>query len=112
MATRLPPGPRGTQAIITQLAMLRDPLQCFSQLARDYGDVVSFRIGAQRAILLSGPGLIDRVVRDRQFVRSEETRRGLSSLLGQGLLSLEGSTHLRHRRLMQPAFLASASNAT
>ena len=84
--------------------MLRDPLQCFTKLARQYGDVVAFWIGAERAILLSDPALIDRVVRDRQFLRSDETRRGLSSLLGHGLLSLEGSTHMRHRRLMQPAF--------
>lgn len=104
MATRLPPGPSGLEALVSQLSMLRNPLQCFTDLAHQYGGVVSFRIGAQRAILLSDHALIARLIRDRQFIRSDETRRGLSSLLGQGLLSLEGATHLRHRRLMQPAF--------
>jgi cytochrome P450 len=86
------------------LALRRDPLRFLTGLARDYGDVVSFRVGMQRAVLINQPALIDRIVRDRRFVRSAQTRRGLSSLLGNGLLSLEGAPHLRHRRLMQPAF--------
>jgi len=104
MPTHMPPGPRGLRALRTQLSMLRDPLACFGALVRDFGDVVSFHIGAQPAVLISDPKLVDRVVRDRRFVRSRETRAGLTTLLGQGLLSLEGAPHLRHRRLMQPAF--------
>lgn len=84
--------------------MLHDPLGFLIELARTHGDVASFRLGRTPAIFLNDPALIHRMIRDRGFERSEHTRRGLAALLGQGLLSLEGAPHLRHRRLMQPAF--------
>jgi len=104
MTTRAAPGPRPLPVLGNGVAMLRDPLRFLTALAREYGDVASFRIGMQRAVLVNDPVLIERTLRDRRFVRSAHTRRGLASLLGLGLLTLEGAAHLRHRRLMQPAF--------
>lgn len=100
-----PPGPRPLPIVGHLPLLLRDPLGFLGSLAREHGDVAAFRVGLRPMVLINHPALIDRVVRDRSFERSPETRRGLSSFLGgDGLLSLEGSTHLRHRRLMQPAF--------
>jgi cytochrome P450 len=83
---------------------VRDSPGFLQKISRKYGDVVAFRMGLRSAVLINSPALIERVVKDRNFVRSTPTREALASFLGRGLLSLEGSPHLRHRRLMQPAF--------
>jgi cytochrome P450 len=102
--SKTPPGPRPLPWIGHLPGFLTDPLTFMSKLQRDFGDLASFRIGPQPLVLVSDPALIDRVVRDRSFERSDPTRRALATLLGPGLLSLEGAPHLRHRRLMAPAF--------
>src|SRR5262245_55597274 len=97
-----PPGPTALPVVGNLPGLLRDPLGYLTGLARRYGDVVRLRLGGQSAVLINDPALIDRMLRDREFERGEHTRRALASFLGQGLLSLEGSQHLRHRRLMAP----------
>ena len=84
--------------------MLLHPLPFLSKVGRTYGDIASLTVGRRRAVFINSPALIDRVVRDRSLFRSDPTRRAMASFLGYGLLSLEDTTHLRHRRLMQPAF--------
>jgi cytochrome P450 len=91
--------------VIGHLAsMARDPLRFLSELAQTHGDVVSFKLGTQRCVLVNDPSLIEFILRDKRFTRAQLTQRGLNALLGPGLLSLEGDEHKRHRRLMQPAF--------
>src|SRR4051794_22944012 len=104
MSLRLPPGPPALPLLGNVVGLMTDPLAFLSGLTRRYGDVVTFHMGRTPAVFINDPALIDRVIRDRNLVRGEHTRRGLARLLGQGLLSLEGAPHLRHRRLMQPAF--------
>jgi len=84
--------------------MLRDPMRFLAEWSRRYGDVASFRLGTRSAVLINHPELISRVLRDRSCPRSDESRRAIRSFLGDGLLAIEGSPHLRHRRLMAPAF--------
>jgi cytochrome P450 len=75
------------------------------QLRREYGDVVAFRLGPERTVLLSHPEHVHEVLvrQHRAFIKG---RRGDVSrqFLGQGLLNSEGALHQRQRRLMQPAF--------
>ena len=104
MSPRVPPGPSAFPLLGHVVGLLRDPLAFLTQLTREYGDVATFYLGRTPAVFINHPALIERVIRDRDFERGEHTRRGLAVLLGQGLLSLEGAPHLRHRRLMQPAF--------
>src|SRR5688572_13399803 len=81
-----------------------DPLKFFSQLTGRYGDVVPLRIGMSKVLFINQPALISQMIRDRNCWRSDQSRKGIRWFLGDGLLSLEGPTHLRHRRLVAPAF--------
>ena len=87
------------------LAFRRDPLEFLTRLARQHGDVVQFRLGPQRALLLNHPEL----VRDALVTRGDHFHKGRAlqrakRLLGEGLLTSEGEYHRRQRRLAQPAF--------
>jgi cytochrome P450 len=81
-----------------------DPLKFFSQLTPRYGGVVPLRMGMSRVLFVNEPALLSQMIRDRNWWRSDESRKGIRWFLGDGLLSLEGPTHLRHRRLVAPAF--------
>ena len=99
----LPPGPSSLPLVGNLPAFLRDPLQFLGGLSRQYGDVASFKLGRHPAVLLSDAALVDRVIRDQRFERTDTTRRAVAAVAGGGLLTLEGPQHRRHRRLMSPA---------
>jgi cytochrome P450 len=83
----------------------RDPLAMFTRYARDYGDVTFFKLGGERCYFVNHPSIIRDVLvtHQRNFTKSRGLERA-KKLLGDGLLTAEGQTHLRHRRLLQPAF--------
>jgi cytochrome P450 len=85
--------------------MSRDPLGFFTQLRREHGRFVHYRIGPRRVWFIADPELIQDVLvkQARSFLKDQ----GLEStkpLLGEGLLTSEGEFHRRQRRLAQPAF--------
>ena len=82
----------------------RDPLTLLTDLAMR-GDVVEFWAGPQRMVLVNHPDCIREVLvtKNRAFVKGRVLERA-KRLLGEGLLTSEGETHLRQRRLIQPAF--------
>jgi cytochrome P450 len=109
-AASYPPPSIGTAApksgVLGQLPELgRDALGLLSRVTRDYGDLVTIRLGLTRTVVVGHPDLIEEVLvtRNHDYRKSESTRR-LGSLLGRGLLLSEGDFWLRQRRLMQPAF--------
>jgi cytochrome P450 len=73
--------------------------------AREYGDVVYFKMGPQDVYFLNHPDYIKDVLVTRQqnFIKGRALQRS-KRLLGEGLLTSEGSFHRRQRRLAQPAF--------
>jgi cytochrome P450 len=101
---RVPPGPRWILPG-SLLSPRQDPLARFLRYARTYGDVVQFRAGAERMVLLSRPEDVRDVLVTHQanFTKSRGLERA-KALLGEGLLTAEGATHRRERRLLQPAF--------
>jgi cytochrome P450 len=105
VSTPSPPGPRARFPGAHLLAFSRDRLGFVCRLKDAYGDVVAFRLGPERAVLLSHPEDIHEVLvlQHRAFVKG---RRGDVSkqFLGQGLLNSEGALHQRQRHLLQPAF--------
>jgi len=99
------PGPRRRYPGEFALAVARRPLDFLPRLARDFGDVAAFDIGAQPLVLLSHPDQIRDVLvtHARRFHKGRGLERA-KILLGDGLLTSEDDVHLRQRRLAQPAF--------
>lgn len=101
---KTPPGPR-RPLLGALISPGRDPLKLFARLARDYGDIVHFRMGGERVYFINHPHHIRDVLvtHQKNFTKSRGLERA-KKLLGEGLLTSEGAAHLRQRRLLQPAF--------
>ena len=86
--------------------MLRDPLAAYGALSRRYGDAVRIPLTRSRAFhLLARPEHAEHVlVQHQDRYRKAFTYRPLRAFLGDGLLTSEGPTWQRHRRLVQPIF--------
>ena len=104
VSTPEPPGPQARFPGAHLLAFSRDRLGFVCRLKREYGDVVAFRLGPERTVLLSHPAHLHEVL-VRQHRAFQKGRRGevTTQFLGQGLLNSEGVQHQRQRRLLQPA---------
>jgi len=104
-ATATAPGPNPSLLDAFSYRPGRDPLAFFTNLARTYGDVVAYRLGGERLIFVNDPQHIKDILvtHNRNFTKGRALQR-TKRLLGEGLLTSEGATHLRQRRLMQPAF--------
>src|SRR5215831_6404901 len=105
VSTLSPPGPQTRFPGAHLLAFSRDMLGFVCRLKDAYGDVVAFRLGPERTVLLSHPEHLHEVL-VRQHRAFQKGRRGDVSKqwLGEGLLNSEGARHQRQRRLLQPAF--------
>ncbi len=102
----IPPGPSGVQAVRYWAQMFRDPLATYGQLSRRYGDAVRVPLTRKRTFfVLSRPEYAEHVLVQHQdrYVKAF-TYRPLKAFLGDGLLTSEGATWQRHRRLVQPVF--------
>jgi cytochrome P450 len=99
------PGPK--QSILGSLVYLpgRDPIAFFNNLARTYGDIVSYRMAGEQMFFINDPQHIRDILvtHNKSFMKGRGLQRA-KRLLGEGLLTSEGAIHLRQRRLMQPAF--------
>lgn len=102
-----PPGPGALTPLGHLLAFRRDVVGFLSRVAAEYGDVVSFRVGPYRIVLLNDPEYIREVLqtRHRNFVKGRPLQLA-RQLLGEGLLTSEGELHRRQSRTVQPAFHA------
>jgi cytochrome P450 len=102
---KIPPGPRGGFPLGHTFAYLRDQLGFLTRAVREYGDVVRLRLGNTTTYVLVNPEHIDYVLRSHadNFMKDKLTR-WLIPLVGEGLLTSEGSFWRRQRKLAQPAF--------
>jgi cytochrome P450 len=83
----------------------RDTNGFLLRLAREQGDVATFRLGRRDAFLLSHPDHVRQVlVDDAAAFRKGGIMRRARRLLGDGLLTSEGERHHAQRRALQPAF--------
>jgi enediyne biosynthesis protein E7 len=100
-AQRLPPSPQGS---IRQL--VRDPLNFFLDLTRQYGDVVCYRPAPDTAYLINHPDFVRRVLVEnyRNYSKDTYSLQVFKKVIGDGLVTSEGEAWRQQRRMMQPAF--------
>jgi cytochrome P450 len=103
-----PPGPTGEFLKGSLKDFQGDRLAFVTRCAREYGDIVSIRLGYRRIFLVNHPELIEEVLVSKSKHFSKHFALRLNPLvLGNGLLTSEGEFWLRQRRLIQPAFIRS-----
>ncbi len=102
---RLPPGPK-TKIPLGHLTDFRkDIIGFMDKVVKSYGDIVHFRIGPIRIVLLNNPDHIREVLstRHENFVKGRPLEM-TKKLIGNGILTSEGEFHKRQARIIQPAF--------
>ena len=102
----LPRAPQRRMSLLQFLRVLRDnSLATYSAEAYD-ADILERRLFWKRSFFVNEPGAIKHILLDNaaNYHKTEITRRLLEPGLGRGLLTSEGETWRRHRRIMAPAF--------
>ncbi len=101
-----PPGPR-RNLLWNVLRTLRpvDPLAFFAMLARDYGDMAHYRVGRLDVVFVNHPDYVREVLvaQSDAFIK-ERTVQRMKLLVGEGMITAEGSAHRTQRQAAQPAF--------
>lgn len=102
---RRPPGPKPHFLIGNMPLANRNPLAIFSKWAAEFGDIFYYRAAWIHVYFLNHPDLIEAVlVRNYQNLLKDHVIRKSRWFFGDGLLTNEGESWLRQRRLSQPAF--------
>jgi pentalenene oxygenase len=96
--------PRPLPLLGHALRFRRQPLE-FIESLRPLGDIVKIRLGSRPVYILNSPDLIRRAL----VVEAQKFEIGVlldkvKPAIGNGLITLRGAAHRRHRRLLQPAF--------
>src|SRR5260370_22461406 len=82
-----------------------NPLEYFTKVARQYGDIAGLRVLNFKTIFINHPDLIEEVlVTNARKYSKGKVLRANRHVFGEGLLTSEGEFWLRQRRLAQPAF--------
>jgi cytochrome P450 len=103
-----PPGPPTPWPFgLPQLAaMRRDYLGFATGLQRAHGDLVGLRIGPERTVDIFHPDLVRQALVEQsdKLVRWERGVEVFTNAFGQSVLTTEGATWQRQRRMLMPAF--------
>jgi len=102
----MPSRPEGRLTLRQFLRVVRDnTLATYPPEAFDE-DIIARRLLWRRRFIINEPNAIRYVLLDNaaNYTKSELSRRLLEPALGRGLLTSEGETWRRHRRIMAPAF--------
>jgi cytochrome P450 len=100
-----PPGPVSLSPWGALYQLRANAAEFQLKLSREYGDFVRFRVLNRRLYLINRPELIEEILvtNSANFTKSPILQRS-RKFLGDGLLTAEGMTHIRQRKLVQPAF--------
>lgn len=103
---RFPPGLRLNLPLYTFSKFFdpKNPILLFERLKR-FGRAAHYRLLWHHVVLLNDPSDIREVLVDKaQFFVKERTQKRMKILLGEGLITSDGETHKRQRRIAAPAF--------
>lgn len=83
-----------------------DPYERWTSIQRQYGDVARYKYGLSDTFFISSAEGAKRILQDNvsNYTKQLPTYAMIRRLVGNGLLTSEGSFWLRQRRLAQPAF--------
>ena len=96
--------PQGNSIAGHLIDLGNNPLGFLTDCGRNYGDIVPLQLGLTPACLIVNPDYIEQILKDRNSFIKSRGFRALKTLLGEGLLTNEGESWFRQRRLAQPVF--------
>jgi len=104
---RFPPGLKRNLPFYLLRAFFRpgNPILLFEHLVATFGRVSHYRLASSHIIFVNDPELIRNILilQPQNFIK-ERTQRRMKILLGEGLITSDGETHKRQRRIAAPAF--------
>jgi cytochrome P450 len=105
-ALAAPTPPQGPLPLRQFLRLLRDSSIATYRTDAYTADILERHLFWRRTFFVNEPGAIKHVLLDNaaNYAKTEITRRLLEPGLGRGLLTSEGDTWRRHRRIMAPSF--------
>jgi cytochrome P450 len=102
---KFPPGPSDGLKRWSLGPLNDNPLEYFTKIACEYGDITGLRVLNFKTIFINHPDLIEEVlVTNARKYSKGRVLRANRHVFGEGLLTSEGDFWLRQRRLAQPAF--------
>jgi len=105
-AYRFPPGfQRNVLWYALRKVRPANPIFLFQHLNQTYGDIAHYKLAHNHIVFLNHPDYIREVlvVQNDNFIK-ERTVRRTKMLLGEGMITSEGSVHRAQRLAAQPAF--------
>jgi len=106
MAKDVPIVPR-TKTIFNLFKFLDNPIPIVNEALKTHGDTYMVYLGGTlRNIMTTNPEVIQHILQknNKNYPKSNLTKKSLGKYLGQGLLTSDGEYWLRQRRLIQPGF--------
>jgi cytochrome P450 len=90
-------------------AYARDPLRYQERLVDQYGELVRYWLGRQEIVLTTNPDAVRQIfAADSDVMTKGRALNAARPIIGDGLLTSEGDTHMRRRRMLAPVFQPSA----
>lgn len=101
-----PPGPKTRWPLANMGVFKNGFLEFLMEMRENYGDVCQFKIATRKMALVCDPDVVRDILvtNNKNFTKSRGLRVMGRFLLGNGLLTNEGESHRKQRRLIQPAF--------
>jgi cytochrome P450 len=104
---RFPPGLKLNLPLYLTRRFFRvgNPILLFEHLTKAYGKMAHYRVGPSDIVLVNEPEFIREILVTQagSFIK-ERTQKRMRILLGEGLITSDGESHKRQRRIAAPAF--------